>query len=146
MTGEVCGKARKAVTGEEGGGQLHGPAGVVAVTVDHEDQGTRPSDKWGPGASKERPTRWGREVGRGAGDAVERVVLLLCLRRVAPEVSVLPGRLYRVLYRLASHRYGTGGQRDRGRRWKRDTQQRTGRVLFVNLFATWRGELEKNTF
>lgn len=70
VTGEVCGKARKAVTGEEGGGQLHGPAGVVAVTVDHEDQGTRPSDKWGPGASKERPTRWGREVGRGAGDAV----------------------------------------------------------------------------
>lgn len=89
VAGEVEGAAGEAVAGEEDGGGLEGPADVVAVAVDHADEGARGRRRGqpGPGEKGEAPGRG--EQGCRAADALRGVVLLLVRGVVPPEVALL---------------------------------------------------------
>lgn len=99
---EVEGEAGEPVLGEEDGGGLEGPADVVAVAVDHTDQGSGTAG-WGtrwrnlrePGAGEKGNALPRGVEGTAAVDALGGVVVVFLRRVVSPEVAPPSRRLRR---------------------------------------------------
>lgn len=105
MAGEIEGEAREAGAGEEDGGGLEGPADVVAVAVDHADDGAGRRGGGQPGAGEEGGPSGGRVEGLAASDPMGRVEALLvgglspevCCRSGAAAAAAILAQLYPLL-------------------------------------------------
>lgn len=84
---EVESEAGEAVLGEEDWGGLEGPADVVAVAVDHEDDATWRVGDGEPLAGEELDASWGGVEGFRGFDSLQIVVVFLW--GVAPVVTEL---------------------------------------------------------
>lgn len=93
---EVESEAGEAVLGEEDWGGLEGPADVVAVAVDHEDDATWTVGDGEPLACEELDASWGGVEGFRGFDSLQIVVVFLW--GVAPVVRHQPALFFFFLH------------------------------------------------
>lgn len=78
MALEVESEGGEAHLGEENRGGLESPADVVAIAVDHADDGTWRGGEGLPGSGEEGEAPWGGVKGAGGMNAMGGIVILLC--------------------------------------------------------------------